>query len=141
MSKLSPDFARTESPEAASRKAGVFGALAFAAMLALGLIMLVATERTPTLDQEGGGLTIPALGIVLELVLVLVAAWRFRIGKGAYWGVAILLLFGAEVAAKIASGATNVWWLLAYASIFIALFNGVRGAWARRGGVDSEVFR
>lgn len=138
MSKWFPDVAEADGLEDA-RKAGFIGALAFAAMIALGVAFLLATGLTPDLQQSG--LIVGALlGMAIELALVLVAAWRLKAGKGAFWGTAILVLFVVEIATKFMAGATNVGWLIAYAAIFMALLNGVRGAWARRNGTVQDAF-
>jgi hypothetical protein len=141
MSKWFPNVTEAEGLEAA-RKGGVFGAVAFAVMLGIGVVLLLATGRTPDLQQAGGNITGALIGIVIEAALVLFAAWRFKVGKGAFWGSAVLVLFVVEIIGKIVGGSTNVGWFVAYAAIFMALLNGVRGAWARRNwsGVDVDVF-
>ena len=139
MSKWFPDVKEPDGLEEA-RKSGFFGACAFAAMNGLGIVLLLITGRTPSLGQPTPDIGLPLLGISFELVLVLVAAWRFKIGKGAFWGAAIVLLFLIEVIGKVVGGTTNVGWMIAYAAIIIALVNGVRGAWWRRRQVSIEVF-
>ncbi|MEZ5742576.1 MAG: hypothetical protein R3D89_02285 [Sphingomonadaceae bacterium] len=134
-----PDTSDAEGLEEA-RKAGFFGALAFCAMICLGVILLVAFDRTPTLDQPTTDNTLPFIGMAIELGIVATAAWRFKIGKGAIWGALVLVLFIVEVIGKIAAGTTNVGWLIAYAAIALALLNGVRGAWARRINSPTDVF-
>ena len=109
-------------------------------MNGIGIVFLFFTGRTPNLGQPTSDITLPLLGIAFELVLVLVAAWRLKVGKGAFWGAAIVLLFIVEVVGKIAAGTTNVGWMIAYAAIMIALVNGVRGAWWRRNQINAEVF-
>lgn len=83
-----------------------------------------------TFENNSGAI----VGIVVELILVLAAAWRFKIGKGAFWGPAIAGLFLLEIFSKIISGTTNVGWMIFYAAVLISMVNGVRGAWARRRG-------
>jgi hypothetical protein len=68
--------------------------------------------------------------MIVELLVVLIAAWRFKIGKGLIWGAVTLLFFAIEAFAKVASG--HVGWILFYAVIAAGLINGMRGAWARR---------
>ena len=139
MSRWFPDITDPDGLEEA-RKAGFWGACAFAAMNGIGIVFLFFTGRTPNLGQPTSDITLPLLGIAFELVLVLVAAWRLKVGKGAFWGAAIVLLFIVEVVGKIAAGTTNVGWMIAYAAIMIALVNGVRGAWWRRNQINAEVF-
>lgn len=139
MSKWFPDVSEAEGLEDA-RKAGFFGACAFAAMIVLGIAIVFFADATPVLGQPVPDPTAAVIGMLAELALAVVAAWRLKIGKGAFWGSALALLFVAEIIGKIAGGTTNVGWMIAYAAIFIALVNGVRGAWARRGHSDAEAF-
>src|SRR4051794_37330762 len=85
-------------------KAGTFGALAFALMNALGLAFILFTGRLPISGNQVGSTAGALIGVVLELSIALIAAWRFKAGKGLIWGSVILLLFAAEIVAKVVNG-------------------------------------
>lgn len=125
-----------------AKKSGLFGALAFAAMILLGAILLLMSERTPVMGQTVESPIAALIGMLVELAFVLFAAWRFHVGKGKYIGIALLTLYMIEIGAKVLSGTTNVGWMVAYAAILVALVNGVRGAWANRSKatIEDEVF-
>jgi hypothetical protein len=72
------------------------------------------------------------VGIALEAAVVLLAAWRFRKGRGWLAGGIALALFVIEIGFKLMSGFLGIAWYVAYLAVFLALVNGVRGAWALR---------
>lgn len=139
MSKWFPDVSDAEGINEA-RKVGLFGTLAFAAMIVIGVAVLLITNRTPVMDQSAS----PAGALVVmgaELAFVLFVAWRFKEGKGAYVGPLLVILYLVEIVAKVASGTTNIGWMIAYAAIFVGLINGVRSAWANKSQpTDASVF-
>jgi hypothetical protein len=109
-------------------KAGFIAELVFAATIALGITVVLVTGRYP--GAQGSSDPSFLVGMVVELAVVLVAAWRFKIGKGLVWGAVTLVLFALEIIEKLASG--HIGWMLFYAAIAAGLINGMRGAWARR---------
>jgi hypothetical protein len=113
-------------------KAGFFGTIAFAVMICIGIAFVIFAGELPNSGDQVSNSMAALVGMLVELMLVLVAAWRFKIGKGLVWGGLILLMFAAEVIGKIIDGTTNIGWLFAYAAIGCALINGLRGAWAQR---------
>ena len=131
MSKWFPNVDDHNGADAAL-KGGFYGALAFAAMVVLGSALLIFSGRTPDLNRPVGGIAGPLIGMMIELALVLIGAWRFKIGKGLVWGPLILVLFVAEIATKVIGGTTNVGWMFFYAGVGAGLINGIRGAWAKK---------
>jgi hypothetical protein len=132
MSKYFPDVSTTEGAQGAA-KAGVFGALAFSATILLGLVFVVAAGGLPGMNKTTpDSLPSEVVGIMMELVVVLVAAWRFHQQKGLIIGSIILLMFVGESIFKIVSKSTNIGWIIFYIAVATALVNGVRGAWAFR---------
>ena len=131
MSKWFPEVDDHDGADAAL-KGGFIGALGFAAMLVIGMAVLQFAGALPAPGQPIQNSTGALVGIAIELALVLVAAWRFKIGKGLVWGPAILLLFALELVSKLLAGGFGVAWILFYAAIGAGLINGVRGAWAKR---------
>jgi len=145
MSKWFPDTSDYAGAKAAL-KGGVWSSFAFAAMNALGVVLLIATNKTPSLGQQVESPVSAALGILLEMAFVLVAAWRFGAGKGLIIGALAFALFLVEVVAKVIGGTTNGGWMIAYVAVAAGFINGLRGAWAMRqfdrrdASVESEVF-
>lgn len=131
---MSRYFANIDTIEDAERatKIGMGGALVFAATIVLGLIFLFSTGNIP-----GSGSSPPAdflfqvAGVVIELVIVLAAAWRFYQAKGLIIGSIVLLVFLGETVVKIVNG-SGAAWLIFYFAIAAAMFNGLRGAWIYR---------
>ncbi|HZP79151.1 MAG TPA: hypothetical protein VFB45_23650 [Pseudolabrys sp.] len=113
-------------------KAGFVGALVFAGMNLLGIAFVLATRHQPGRGVQPAADGAFIAGMVAELLIVLVAAWRFKVGKGLVWGSVVLLLFAAEIVMKFAQGMAGAAWILFYAAIGAALVNGIRGAWAAR---------
>lgn len=131
MSKWLPDVDDHDGADAAL-KGGFYGSLGFAAMLVLGIAILMSGGTLPVSGTEVDGTTGALIGILAELVLVLITAWRFRAGKGLIWGSIILIIFAMEIVGKVTSGTTNVGWIIFYAAVGMGLVNGLRGAWAKR---------
>lgn len=131
MSKWFPDV---DDPEGLSkaRNAGVIGAIAFATMICVGMGLLLFMGRMPVSGDHPTGVEFPLGGMIVELVLVAIAAWRFRIGKGLVWGSFILFTFVLEIVGKVASGTTNIGWFFFYAAVGAGLINGIRAAWATK---------
>ncbi len=111
--------------------AGFYAALAFAAMNLLGIAYLFFANRLPGLGQPQS-FAGAVIGMIVELGITAVAAWRFKIGKGLVWGAIIFLLFVVEIIVKIVSGTAGVASIFFYAVIGAGLVNGIRGAWAAR---------
>jgi len=117
-------------------KTGMWGSLAFAATLCLGLILNLSPDWRP---NDG---SLPPIdpysyysyivGASVELVIVLSAGFRFWQGKGWLIGTIVIIIFLFEIVGKIAGGTARVGWLLFYAAVALALINGVRGARALR---------
>jgi hypothetical protein len=127
-----PDVATAEEAEKAT-KGGVFAALAFAAMNVLGLVFLFATGNIPGLSPgTPSEFPFAVIGVLLELAIILTAAWRFKQHKGLIVGSLTLALFLFEVATKIATGTTNIFWIFFYLAVFAGFVNGLRAAFAYR---------
>lgn len=114
-------------------KNGMFAALGFAAMTAIGLGFVAVAGGLPGQTSTNGAARYAAMaGILIEMAVILFAAWRFRLGKGLIIGIIILALFTFEVVVKLLNGTAGLVWFVAYFAILLGLVNGIRGAWALR---------
>ena len=116
-------------------KNGMIAALGFAAMLALGAFVL-AMGALPGQEADPAARYAGVAVIGVEVVVALLAAWRFRSGKGAILGAILLLLFVGEIAFKLTQGFAGIVWYLVYLAVFLGLVNGIRGAWALKSMPD-----
>jgi hypothetical protein len=73
----------------------------------------------------------------LSLIVFLVAGWRLRSGKGAFWGGAAAALLVLEIITKLIT-LNGVGGLIINTILLIVITNGVRGAWALRSGFDED---
>ncbi|HSF12459.1 MAG TPA: hypothetical protein VLA50_05745 [Erythrobacter sp.] len=84
-----------------------------------------------------------AVVIACSAVIALIAGFRLRAGKGAFWGIAVAALLVFEIISKLATFAIGG---IVLNTIFLVMVvQGVRGAWALRGQSgfaddDVEVF-
>lgn len=132
MSKYFPDV-WTEEGAAAGSKNGYWSALAFAAMIVLGLAFLVFSGNIPGLTPgEASDMPFEIAGVLIELALALAAAWRFKIHKGLIIGPIITSIFVLEIISKVSSGTTNFGWIFFYAAVSVGLINGIRAAYSHR---------
>ena len=130
--KLIEDVGTIEGASKAT-KAGMWGSFAFAAFACLGIAL--------GLSASSEGVRIGTLAPIdvasfvasaaFEMVVALVAAFRFRKGKGWLIGSIALAIYIVETVTKVISG-FGIGWFLLYAAIILALVNGIRGAWALR---------
>ncbi|WP_095012581.1 hypothetical protein [Tsuneonella mangrovi] len=143
MSQWFPDVSEYEGAKKALN-GGFYACLAFAAMNVLGIVFIMLAAKNPSSGEAVTQMTGAIFGVLVELTIVLIAAWRFKREKGLIWGTLALLLFALEVFMKVAGGTTNVGWIFFYAAIFAGLANGLRGAWAIRSNefvdIDAETF-
>src|SRR5258706_2914765 len=131
MSTWWKDVEEYDGAKSATRN-GMFASLAFAAMLGIGAIFVGVTGGLPEQSPDFNGRAFEIGGIAIEAAIVLLAAWRFRVGKGWLSGSFVLLLFVIEIGVKLFDGFAGIFWYVAYLAIFLGLVNGVRGAWALR---------
>jgi hypothetical protein len=110
----------------------MFASLGFVAMLGIGAIFVGFTGGLPGQSPDFNSRAFQIGGIAVEAAIVLLAAWRFRMGKGGVFGAIVLLLFMVEIGFKLFGGFQGILWYVAYLAIFLGLVNGVRGAWALR---------
>ncbi|WP_423604077.1 hypothetical protein [Sphingomonas sp. MS122] len=74
----------------------------------------------------------------VSIVIYLVAGWRLRGGKGAFWGGAATALLVLEALSRLIA-LTGLFGLVINVILVIVIANGVRGAWAmRKGGFDQD---
>jgi hypothetical protein len=145
MSRLYPDVT-TESGQQEALKAGTIAALISAGITFLGLVvfMLGVPLETPIYGEdekaqlsksavENAGV---ATGIVIQMFVMLLCAWRFHKGKGKYVGLVAALVMGLELINKII--AFSFLPVLFIGWIVLTLANGVRGAWARPTALTSD---
>ena len=131
MSTWWKDVEEYDGAKSAARN-GMFAALGFAAMLGIGAIFVGMTGGLPGQTPDLNARIFQIAGIGIEAAIVLLAAWRFRMGGGWLSGSIALLLFTIEIGFKLFSGFQGIFWYVAYLAIFLGLVNGVRGAWALR---------
>lgn len=119
----------------AALRGGMWGALGYAAWVVVTVGLTFATTdvnflyelMTPLQKAFFFALTGGRLGIAL------LAAWRFRIGKGAITGGLTALVVVAVIGFEIANGLFHgIIWYVALLAIELALINGVRAALAIR---------
>lgn len=79
-----------------------------------------------------------AMGVIgLQAVIALVAGFRFRAGKGAFWGIAVAAMLVLEIINKLIT-LTGIGGLVINAIMLVVVVQGVRGAWALRSGAGFE---
>jgi len=79
-----------------------------------------------------------AMGAVaIQGVIALVAGLRLRIGKGAFWGIAVAAMLVLEIINKLVT-LTGLGGLVINAIMLVMVVQGVRGAWALRSGAGFE---
>jgi hypothetical protein len=117
---------------------GALASFIFSGQAVLGMVLFggIAGYSTPE------GITAIA-GAGLELVIGLIAGFRLKAGKGAYWGLVAATFMVLEMIAKVIVFSPGG--LLIGALILVYTVNGIRGAFALKKGVgfeddDIEVF-
>ena len=119
----------------AAVRGGMWGALGYAAWVTFSVGMTFARTdvglafefMTVTEKVLFVGLTAGRLGIAL------LAAWRFKLGKGAITGGLTALILVAVIIFEVANGLfQGILWYVALLAILLALINGARGALALR---------
>jgi len=141
---MSTWFKDVETYEGAlsAARSGMYASLGFAAMIAIGLVVLLTGNEAmigvAPQDFDRAARYV-AIGFVLvELVVALLAAYRFRLGKGLFPGSVTLLIFLMEVGMKLLTGPfLGILWYVIYLAVFLGLVNGIRGAWAMRSMGDA----
>ncbi len=93
-------------------------------------------------DTPEGLAILAATGV--QVLVAILAGFRLRSGKGAFWGIAVAVLMTLDLIGKLISLAIGVG-LVVNVILLIVLIQGVRGAWALRSGVgfdedDTEAF-
>ena len=123
-----------DSAERATR-AGMWAALVYVAWVIFRVGLTLATTDAGLLFT----LMTPLekfyfFGIVgVQIGVALIAAWRFRLGKGAIAGSLAALVLVGIVALDVANGIfQGIIWYVLLLGILMALINGARGAFALR---------
>jgi hypothetical protein len=112
---------------------GIGGAVALALMNVFGIAYLLLTRGLPVSGTPADiARVLLIVGCAIRITVILIAARRFKIGKGLLWGIFILLLLASEVLWRVFLGKSNVIWFVLYAAVAAALIVGIRGAWAAR---------
>jgi hypothetical protein len=139
MARWWPDVSDYDEAERATRQ-GMWASVAFIAMLALGFALTAfMSDAAPGGPIDPNERALALAGIAVEAAIAMLAAWRFRLGKGWIPGTIVLLLFVIEIAVKLLSGGfLGVFWYVAYFFILAGLANGIRGAFALRGRTPLE---
>ena len=102
------------------------GAFGFAGLAVLGAVVMGGLTGLDTPEGMGIALTAGA-----EAVVGLIAGFRFRAGKGAFWGMAAAALLTIEMVYKVISLAIGGG-LVINAVLLVCLVQGIRGAMALR---------
>lgn len=105
---------------------GSMGAFGFAGLAVLGAVVMGGLTGLDTPEGMGIALTAGA-----EAVVGLIAGFRFRAGKGAFWGMAAAALLTIEMVYKVISLAIGGG-LVINAVLLVCLVQGIRGAMALR---------
>lgn len=115
--------------------AGSAGALIVAGVSALSLVLVV--SRTPHLGSFAGDFAMIGwlVGGFGRILIALIAAWRFAIGKGLVLGPVVLVLFLLPLAGYFYMGTAmaNIGWVVVRIPAAAALIAGIRGASLRQG--------
>lgn len=111
--------------------------------VATGLTVLGAILFSTIALQPGTTPVEAAVGGVVEAIIFLIAGFRLRGYKGAFWGSAAVLVLFAELLFKIVT--LSFGGIIMNIILMIAIANGVRGAFALRSGKgfyedEAEVF-
>ncbi|WP_209349330.1 hypothetical protein [Pontixanthobacter sp. CEM42] len=118
---------------------GAIGCFIFAGLAMLGMLILGGAAGFTTTE----GIT-AVVAVGLEVVVGLVAGFRMRAGKGAFWGIATAALLAFEMVVKIVT-LTGLLGLVINGVVLVLIVQGIRGALALRGDAvfdddDVEVF-
>lgn len=115
--------------------AGMGGVICFvlAGLAVLGIAVFGGLMATNDVERIAG-----MIFIGIEVVLFLIAGFRLRAGKGAFWGIAAALLLALEMVGKLV--AVSIGGLIFNGIMMVVLVNGIRGAFALRNdtGFDPE---
>ncbi|AHE52683.1 hypothetical protein [Sphingomonas sanxanigenens] len=119
---------------------GMLASLAFAALGVIGVAVAVITGGGQAVTSMQDGMTWLAGTASAEIVIALVAAWRFRRNRGLIAGSILLLVFLFEFIGKFFIGFPGVFGIVIHLFIGIGIINGIRGAIAMRNTdtLDSE---
>ncbi len=90
-----------------------------------------------TLAVNAGAGIVLLIPFAVQMGVVLVAAFRLRAGKGAFWGIGAAVLMGMGVVAQLISLSIGVV-LIINAILFVFTIQGIRGAFALRKSHFSE---
>lgn len=71
-----------------------------------------------------------AVGIGATALIALIAGFRLRAGKGAFWGIAVALLLVVEIISKLTTFAIGG--IIFNVLFLVMVVQGLRGAWALR---------
>lgn len=86
-------------------------------------------------DTIEGQITMATIG--LQAVIALIAGFRLRAGKGAFWGMAVAAFLVLEIVTKLVT-LNGIGGLVLNVVFLIMVVQGVRGAWALRSQVPFE---
>lgn len=111
------------------------GALACFIIAGLTVLAAVFFGGMIGLDTIDGQIAIGVIG--LQAVIALVAGLRFRAGKGAFWGIAVVAMLVLEIINKLVT-LTGIGGLVINAIMLVVVVQGVRGAWALKSGTGFE---
>lgn len=86
-------------------------------------------------DTAEGQATVAVIGV--QALIALIAGFRLKAGKGAFWGIAVAVMLVLEIINKLVT-MTFLGGLVLNALFLVMVVQGVRGAWALRRGTGFE---
>jgi hypothetical protein len=125
----------------AAVRSGMWAALGYAAWVTISVIITAVRTDIGLAFQLMDNLErILFVGLIAgRLGLALLAAWRFKLGKGAITGGLTAVVLVGVVVLEVSNGLfQGILWYALLIAIELALINGVRGALALRGMHDPE---
>ncbi|MGF7146573.1 putative membrane protein [Sphingomonas zeicaulis] len=131
MAKLFPEIIDIDDAMRCSRF-GRLAALAFAGLAVLGgvLGLIIKDGRTGISTDEDKILLLVIVGV--EILVALIAAWRFHHNRGLIAGSVLMLVFLVEFIGKFFIGFPGVLGIILHLFIAAGIVNGIRGAIAMR---------
>lgn len=106
---------------------GAFACFIVAGLTLVGALVFGGLAGFDTAEGIGTAAVIAA-----QAAVALIAGFRFRAGKGAFWGIAVAGMLVIEIISKLVT-LTGIGGLVLNAIFLIVVVQGVRGAWTLRG--------
>ncbi len=112
--------------------AGGMASFVFAGLSVLGAVIFGGLTSMDTTEAIGG-----AVAVGIQVLIGIVAGFRLRAGKGAFWGIAVAALLAIELLFKLATFAISGG-LVINVILLVVVVQGIRGAFALRGSFAED---